>query len=287
MREKEIIAKHYRGLIKERNDFPNITVAWSGCWEHGLRLLFISYVLSWHLPPRPSAKETQAGVTQQDHNSSNISPVSLFSPTLEVETQWAWQWGANKIPPWTKILKGSVVISANSHALPGGRKLLDHIIIERFWDLQESASEPKHPQLPKPLLVSTAPSKESKKSKVIAGVSGPCAVHIRLFWGVVSHRVYIAAIFSETKFLPQVLLLPTCSKCRRPAVVRSSYWDQGSVKAKGPNQGGGAKNWRLLVLWLFSTVSGISREGGSFWKVLLPRGVGIPLQSGRNLIGRC
>lgn len=175
--------------------------------------------------------------------------------------RWAQWWGRSWIPPWTKLLKGPFVMSANGHALPRGRKLLDHIITMQVWDFQESASEPKHPQLPKPLVGSRAPGRTGKSSKVMAGVRGPHAVHSRLLWGVVSHRVYTAAIFSETKFLPQVLLLPTCSKCRRPAVVRSSYWTKALSRRRKTNLGGGAKSWRLWALRLLLAVSGIS--GGS------------------------
>ena len=163
--------------------------------------------------------------------------------------QWAQCWGRSWIPPWTKLLKGPVVMSANGHVLPRGRKLLDHIITMQVWDFQESASEPKHPQLPKPLVGSRAPGRTGKSSKVMAGVRGPHVVHSRLLWGVVSHRVYTAAIFSETKFLPQVLLLPTCSKCRRPAVVRSSY----------------SCVWNYSIIPLLSSNFVYSFKGNTYW----------------------
>lgn len=188
--------------------------------------------------------------------------------------QWAQWWGRSWIPPWTKLLKGPVVMSANGHALPRGRKLLDRIITMQVWDFQESASEPKHSQLPKPLVGSRAPGRTGKSSKVMAGVRGPHAVHSRLLWGVVSHRVYTAAIFSETKFLPQVLLLPTCSKCRRPAVVRSSYWTK-------------ALSRRRKQTWEVEPRAGDCGRCGSFSpSQASPEGVGIPLQPGRNLRGR-
>lgn len=165
-------------------------------------------------------------------------------------------------------------MSANGHVLPRGRKLLDHIITMQVWDFQESASEPKHPQLPKPLVGSRAPGRTGKSSKVMAGVRGPHVVHSRLLWGVVSHRVYTAAIFSETKFLPQVLLLPTCSKCRRPAVVRSSYWTK-------------ALSRRRKQTWEVEPRAGDCGRSGSFSpSQASPEGVGIPLQPGRNPRGR-
>ena len=165
-------------------------------------------------------------------------------------------------------------MSAKGHALPQGRKLLDHIITMQVWDFQESASEPKHPQLPKPLVGSRAPGRTGKSSKVMAGVRGPHVVHSRLLWGAVSHRVYTAAIFSETKFLPQVLLLPTCSKCRRPAVVRSSYWTK-------------ALSRRRKQTWEVEPRAGDCGYSGSFLpSQASPEGLGIPLQPGRNLRGR-
>lgn len=253
---KERIAKHYHD------------------WEHGLRLLFLRYVLPWHLPPWPRRRKTGPRLPKSITIPVAFPPKTLVSPTLEVEMQWAQWWGRSWIPPWTKLLKGPVVMSANSHALPRGRKILDHIITMQVWDFQESASEPKHPQLPKPLVGSRAPGRTGKSSKVMAGVRGPRVVHSRLLWGVVSHRVYSAAIFSETKFLPQVLLLPTCSKCRRPAVVRSSYWTK-------------ALSRRRKQTWEVEPRAGDCGRSGSFSpSQASPEGVGIPLHPGRNPRGR-
>lgn len=94
-------------------------MAWSVCWQQGHTLLFVSYVLPWHLPPCPRPRRPGPGLPKKITIPVAFPQMSFVSPTLEVETQWAWWWGTSKFPPWTKILKGPVVISANGHALPG------------------------------------------------------------------------------------------------------------------------------------------------------------------------
>lgn len=115
--------------------------------------------------------------------------------------------------------------------------------------------------------------------------SGPRSVHIGLFWGVVSHRVYTAAIFSETKFLPQVLLLPICSKCRRPAVGRSSYWTKALSRRR--HQSGEVEQCsQSLVRWTCFSLSLSPEEDPSERKVLPYPVVGFSLRYVRNLIRR-
>lgn len=53
----------------------------------------------------------------------------------------------------------------------------------RFWGFQESASGPKYPQVLKFPLALRASSKKNKCRR-FSVASGPCSVHIRLFWGV-------------------------------------------------------------------------------------------------------
>lgn len=154
-----------------------------------------------------------------------------------------------------------------------------------FWGFQESASGPKYPQVLKfPLAL--RPSGKKNKCRRFSVASGPCSVRIRLFWGVVSHRVYIAAIFSETKFLPQVLLLPICSKCRRPAVGRSSYWTK-ALSRRRHQSGEMEQSSQILGRWLCLTFSLSPEEEDPLErKVLTYPVVGFPLHYDRNLIHR-
>lgn len=186
--------------------------------------------------------------------------------------QWAWWWGTSKISPWTKILKGPVVTSASSHALPRGGSFL-------VISSPSVSGICKSSYLSQSTSNSLSPSgfKGSRQEKQI--VQSDCKGQWTLCGSYQtvprsgSHRVYVVAIFSETKFLTQVLLLPTCSKCRRPAVARSSYWTKALSSQR--DQTREVEQW-AGDCWCFGCFSPSQPS---------PEGVGTLLQPVRNWIG--